>query len=70
MKRAVSACRRVTKHLAVVEDTTKLLQVQAAQALRKFTVDAIAPSRLTPLAFQRPTKLVVKSDAEKKRAVV
>jgi hypothetical protein len=42
----------------------------SAQLLRNFTVSAAAFSPVTPLTFQKPTKRVVKSEAEKKRAII
>jgi len=66
-KRAFTALKRSITHRPAA---AKSLKEAPAQLLRAFTASALAPSPTVPLAFQKPTKLFVKSEAEKKRAVV
>lgn len=42
----------------------------SAQLLRSYTSSAVELPPVAPLTFQKPTKRVVKSEAEKKRAVI
>lgn len=68
--RAYVALRRSLNHKAITASAIKLARVISARTLHAFTVTAPPSFTPAPLVFQKPTKLVVKSDAEKKRAVV
>jgi len=68
--RAFAALRRVVNYKTISAVSINSARVDAANALRRFTANAIVSTPTVPLTFQRPTKLVVKSDAEKKRAVI
>lgn len=65
-----AALRRNLNSTKVGATEVELARLQAAKALHKFTASAITPAVIAPLAFQRLTKLVVKSEEEKKRAVI
>jgi ribosomal protein S4 len=69
LRRQFAAIQRATRRNAAQPSALVSARVQAERALRRFTENLTNVSILTPLAFQRPTRLVVKTDAEKKRAV-
>lgn len=69
-KRVFTAGRRVLARNSNRSEVVKASRQEAAKVLRKFTVNATTAVGATPLAFQKPTKRVVKSTAEKKRAVL
>jgi len=69
-KRVFAAVRRVLARNSSRSKAVKASRLEAVKVLRKFTANAITSVGATPLAFQKPTKRVVKSAAEKKRAVL
>lgn len=69
-RRAYAAFRRSRNRQAVTASVTDSARTAYAGALRRYTAAAINTNQVIPLTFQKPTKLVVKSDAEKKRAIV
>lgn len=66
-RRAFTALKRFKKKQAAA---AQVVAEGSVQLLRKFTVNAVTLSSVAPLVFQKPTKLFVKSEAEKKRAIV
>lgn len=70
MRRNLSALRRAIKQENSSSSAIAVVREQAQRTLLPFTVTSPSSVGATPLLFQRPTMLVIKSDAEKKRAVV
>lgn len=66
-RRAFTALKRSRDSQTIVN---RVAAEAAAQLMRKFTVNATSLPQVSSLMFQKPTKLFVKSEAEKKRAVV
>jgi hypothetical protein len=69
-RRAYAAFRRSRNRQDVAAAVTDLARTEYTKALHGYTAAVINTNQVIPLTFQKPTKLVVKSDAEKKRAVV
>lgn len=61
---------RNTRSTQTHSDAVVSARTQAAQALRRFTEHLDVTSVVAPLTFQLPTKVVVKSEAEKRQAVI
>lgn len=69
-RRTYAAFRRSRNRQDVAASVTDSARPEYTKALRGYTAAVINTNQVAPLTFQKPTKLVVKSDAEKKRAIV
>jgi len=69
-RRSYAALRRNHNCQIIAASVTNSARKDYARTLRRYTAAVINTNPVAPLAFQKPTKLVVKSDAEKKRAIV
>jgi hypothetical protein len=69
-RRRFTSLRRTLRTTNTTRNLIAAARTQAQTSLVPFTTVTTISAGATPLLFQRPTKLVVKSAAEKKRAVI
>jgi len=70
LRRRVSAFHRQQRRTGIKSSNTAKIKESAARALSPFTRSSLARVALAPLTFVRPTRRVIKTEAEKRRAII
>ena len=69
IKRSYAALRR-SFNRKVAASAVANARTEYAKVMCRYVTAVTHAPKVAPLTFQKPTRLVVKSDAEKKRAVI
>lgn len=70
LRRRVNALQRQQNQMTISEHSITTARQLAARALQPFTDSIVPRNTLAPLTFLRPTRRVIKTEAEKRRAIV
>ena len=70
LRRRVSAFRRQQRRTGIKSSDLIRIKESAARALAPFTKNSLPNVALAPLTFVRPTRRVIKTEAEKRRAII
>jgi hypothetical protein len=70
LRRRISALRRQQRRTGIKSSDVAKIKESATRALSPFTRNPLPRVALAPLTFIRPTRRVIKTEAEKRRAII